>query len=99
MATDLPITGLLKVSRPGTEVYIAFTVGDVEATASAGADIVAFDATLRPRPDTVQALCMATRQAGRLSMADVSTAEEGARAMAAGADIVSTTMAGYTQHS
>lgn len=97
--TDLPIIGLIKVSRPGTEVYITPTVGDIQAAVAAGADIIAFDATLRPRPDTVQALCAATRQAGRLSMADISTAEEGARAMAAGADIVSTTMAGYTQHS
>ncbi len=98
-ATDLPIIGLVKVSRPGTDVYITPTIADVEETAAAGADIVAFDATLRPRPHTVQALCAATRRAGCLSMADVSTVEEGTHAMEAGADIVSTTMAGYTPHS
>jgi N-acylglucosamine-6-phosphate 2-epimerase len=98
-ACDLPLIGLLKVVRPGTDVYITPTIADVEAVLEAGADIVAFDATDRPRPDTVRTLCDAARSAGRLSMADVSTAAEGLQAMEAGADIVSTTMSGYTSYS
>lgn len=97
--TDLPLIGLIKASRPGTDVYITPTVEDVEAVVEAGADIVAFDATDRARPISVEALCAAVRRAGRLAMADVSTAAEGAQAIAAGADVVSTTMAGYTPHS
>lgn len=98
-ATDLPLIGLLKVDRAGTDVYITPTVADVEAVMEAGADIVAFDATDRVRPDTVATLCETVRRAGRLSMADVSTAAEGVAAMRVGADIVSTTMSGYTPHS
>ncbi len=98
-ATDLPLIGLVKASRPGTDVYITPTIADIEAVVAAGADIVAFDATDRPRPFSVAALCAAVRQAGRLSMADASTAAEGARAIEAGADIVGTTLSGYTPHS
>lgn len=98
-ATDLPVIGLLKVDRAGTDVYITPTVADVEAVMEAGADIVAFDGTDRPRPDTVATLCETVRRAGRLSMADISTAPEGRAAIDAGADIVSTTMSGYTPHS
>ena len=98
-ATDLPVIGLIKAERPGTDVYITPTLGDVGAVIGAGADIVAFDGTARPRPDSVEALCGATRQAGRLSMADISSASEGMGAMEAGADIVSTTMSGYTHYS
>ena len=98
-ATDLPLIGLIKAQRQGTNVYITPTLGDVEAVASAGADIVAFDATSRPRPNSVEALCSAARRAGCLSMADISSASEGVGAMEAGADIVSTTMSGYTPYS
>ena len=98
-ATRLPLIGLIKAQRPGTDVYITPTLIDVGAVATAGADLVAFDATSRPRPDSVEALCDAVRRAGCLSMADISSASEGAGAMEAGADIVSTTMSGYTPYS
>ena len=98
-STDVPLIGLIKASQPGSDVYITPTVDDIAAVVTAGADIVAFDGTSRQRPDSVETLCAAVRRAGRLSMADVSTVAEGMRAMEAGADIVSTTMAGYTSHS
>jgi N-acylglucosamine-6-phosphate 2-epimerase len=92
----VPLIGLIKVHRPGTDVYITPTLADLDEVIEAGADIVAFDATDRPRPVPVSDLIARTRQAGRLSMADVSTQAEGSAAIAAGADVVSTTMAGYT---
>lgn len=92
----LPLIGLIKVGRPGTDVYITPTLADVDEVVAAGADVVAFDATDRPRPVDVAALCARVREAGRLSMADVSTVAEGQAAWSAGADVVSTTMAGYT---
>ncbi|MDX7951346.1 N-acetylmannosamine-6-phosphate 2-epimerase [Lichenihabitans sp. Uapishka_5] len=98
-ATDLPLIGLIKADQPGSDVYITPTLSDVAAVIAAGADVVAFDATSRPRPESVASLCAATRQAGRLSMADVSTASEAVAAMEAGADVVSTTMSGYTPYS
>ena len=75
------------------------TLADVDAVLSAGADIVAFDATNRPRPAGIGTLCAAIRPAGRLSMADVSTAAEGRGATEAGADVVGTTMSGYPPYS
>ena len=95
-AVAVPIIGLVKVDRPGTDVYITPTFEDVDDVMAAGADLVAFDATDRPRPVDVAALVARVHGAGCLSMADVSTVAEGRAAMAAGADVVSTTMAGYT---
>ncbi|WP_051479234.1 N-acetylmannosamine-6-phosphate 2-epimerase [Arthrobacter sp. H5] len=99
-ATPAPIIGLWKVGDNG--VYITPTLSAAEEVARAGADVVALDGTGRSRPDgltlaeTIQRL-KATSPV--LVMADVSTAEEGIAAAEAGADIVSTTLAGYTPYS
>ena len=50
-ATKPPIIGLIKRDVPDTPIIITATIADVEALAEAGADIIAFDATLRDRPD------------------------------------------------
>lgn len=99
-AVDVPVVGLWKQGAEG--VYITPTVGHARAVAEAGAQIVAIDATGRPRPDrsTVPEVVAGLRRAHRcLVMADVSTLEEGAAAAAAGADLVATTLAGYTPYS
>jgi N-acylglucosamine-6-phosphate 2-epimerase len=101
-AVDLPIIGLNKVDLPGFDVYITPTVGDAQQVAAAGADLIAVDATQRPRPDfaDLAAFFAAVHAAtGRPILADVSTVEEGLAAEAAGADLVSTTMSGYTPYS
>ena len=70
--------------------------------AEAGAEIVAIDATGRPRPDrsTVPEVVQGLRRSHPcLVMADVSTLEEGVAAAAAGADLVATTLSGYTPYS
>jgi N-acylglucosamine-6-phosphate 2-epimerase len=93
----VPVIGLVKTQRASTDVYITATVEDVQAIARAGAQIIAFDATRRPRPVDVPTLIEAIKGHGCLAMADISTTEEAELAMAAGADVVSTTMAGYTE--
>jgi N-acylglucosamine-6-phosphate 2-epimerase len=101
-AVDLPIIGLYKVVIPGFDVYITPTVGDAQQVAAAGADLIAVDATQRPRPDfeDLAAFFAAVHAAtGKPILADVSTVEEGLAAEAAGADLVSTTMSGYTPYS
>lgn len=96
----VPLIGLWKVGD--ADVYITPTAEHALAVAYAGADIVAVDATARPRPDgctfadTVAALHERT---AALVLADVSTVEEGVAAVRAGADMVSTTLSGYTSHS
>lgn len=101
-AVDLPIIGLYKEEIPGYPVYITPTLAHAKAVAAAGADIIAIDATARPRPqpgtlaDFIAAIHAET---GRLVLADIATLEEGIVAETAGADFVSTTMSGYTADS
>jgi putative N-acetylmannosamine-6-phosphate epimerase len=96
-ATSLPVIGLVKRVDPATQVVITATEADVQDLAAAGADIIAFDATNRCRPTSVVALVSATHAAGRLAMADVATLAEARAAHAAGADIIGTTLSGYTE--
>ncbi len=97
--TDLPIIGLTKTDRDDTPVYITPTAAEAAQLAELGSEIVAFDATLQPRPESVQAIVQAIHAAGALAMADISTLNEARAAYDAGADIVGTTLAGYTLHS
>lgn len=94
----LPVIGLTKREYPGFGPYITPTLEDVGAVISLGAEIVAFDATQRTRPDGAQTgdLIAAIHAAGRLAMADCATTVQAAAASDAGADIVATTLCGYT---
>jgi N-acylglucosamine-6-phosphate 2-epimerase len=92
---QVPIVGLVKREVPGSDVYITPEIADVDALVAAGADIVAFDATDRPRPVPVWQVIAAVHAAGALAMADVATAPEGAAAHAAGAELVASTLSGY----
>lgn len=94
--TDAPIIGLVKRSEPGTDVFITPLPSDVAALCQAGADIVAFDATQRPRPASVRELADAAHAGGALAMADLALASDGPPAIAAGVDIVGPTLSGYT---
>lgn len=93
--TDVPLIGLWKDGAG--DVHITPTVRHALAVAATGADIVAADATSRPRPDggTLADSIAAVHGAGRLFMADVSSFEEGLAAADLGADLVGTTLSGY----
>ncbi|MBD1891697.1 N-acetylmannosamine-6-phosphate 2-epimerase [Coleofasciculus sp. FACHB-SPT9] len=94
-----PIIGLWKQQIPGYEVYITPQFEHAEAIAQAGADIIAIDATLRDRPGAETVETLITRihdELGKPVMADVDTIESAIAAAAAGADIVGTTLYGYT---
>ena len=82
-------------------VYITPTLKEVNELIDAGADIIAFDGTSRPRPHncTVEEIIKTIHSAGRLAMADISTLEEAFVCRDLGADIVSTTLSGYTTES
>lgn len=98
-AVDLPLIGLWKDGARG--VYITPTPSHAEAVVATGAEIVAVDATDRPRPDgrsLAETIALVHRR-GRLLMADVSTVAEGLAAAELGADLVSTTISGYTDYS
>lgn len=101
----IPVIGLTKPETLPENwksiVYITPKIKDVQEIIKAGADIVAFDGTPRPRPDgsSINQIIELIHFSGRLAMADISTREEGIMCAELGADIISTTLAGYTDYS
>ncbi|WP_218080505.1 N-acetylmannosamine-6-phosphate 2-epimerase [Anthocerotibacter panamensis] len=96
---QVPVIGLWKVVTPSSEVYITPRAREVLALKEAGTDLIALDCTGRPRPDgEVLAAVIAACHSPPFCpvLADVSTVEEGIRAVALGADAVATTLYGYT---
>lgn len=102
---DVPVIGLTKpnvIPKNWKEiVYITPTIKEVIELVEAGADIIAFDGTQRKRPNNekIQDLIKYIHINKKFAMADISTLEEGLKAQEAGADILSTTLAGYTLES
>ena len=96
--TKVPIIGIWKRIFPDSEVFITPRLQDILAVADTDAEVVALDATSRPRPDG-ETLEMVVQEAKAhctsLLMADVSNFEEGVRAAELGFDLVSTTLSGY----
>ena len=89
---EVPVIGLWKDGHEG--VYITPTLRHARACVAAGADIVAIDATDRPRPDgkTVEDTFRPLHEEGVLLMADCATIEDIRRAVDMGFDLVSTTL-------
>lgn len=102
---DVPVIGLTKpdvIPANWQEiVYITPTVKEVIELVEAGADIIAFDGTMRERPEgaKLEDLIKYVKINKRISMADISTLEEGINAEKLGVNILSTTLSGYTQDS
>ena len=93
--TTAPIIGLTKRDLEGSSVRITPAPSDVYALVSAGANIVAVDATHRPRPCPVADLISIIHAEDALAMADCATLADGRHALAAGADLIATTLSGY----
>lgn len=97
-AVRLPILGIRKI-LDGRPVYITPTFETAAEIVAAGADIVAIDATLRERPDGTTAADLIARirlQLGVPVMADIDCVEAAETAVRAGADLIATTLSGYT---
>ena len=96
--TKVPVIGIWKRTFPDSEVFITPRLKEVIAVADADAEVVALDATSRPRPDgeTLEMIVQeAKAHCTSLLMADVSNFDEGLRAIDLGFDLVSTTLSGY----
>ena len=94
------IIGLWKRSHLNSPVVITSRYEDLAAIWAAGADVVALDATDRPRPGGESLEAVVTRAKGELGatlMADIDTLANGERAAAMGCDWVGTTLYGYTE--
>jgi len=98
----LPIIGIYKLDMPGYVVRITPTLDSAVQVAQAGADIIAIDGTSRPHPDNLnlsERIHLIHDQTSCPVMADISNCDEGITAQQAGADIVATTLSGYTEAS
>lgn len=100
----IPVIGITKpeVIPPNWReiVYITPTIKDAKDLIQAGADIIALDGTSRPRGENnLKQIIKFIKINKKLVMADVSTLSEGIAARILGADIISTTLSGYTLES
>ncbi|MGG1314593.1 N-acetylmannosamine-6-phosphate 2-epimerase [Cohnella laeviribosi] len=97
----LPMIGILKERDKRGVRIITPDFESAKILADAGSDIIALDATFEARQDEQELfeLIQAIRfELGLPVMADISNVEEAVRAERCGADLVATTMAGYTQY-
>lgn len=96
-AVEVPVIGLWKDGRDG--VFITPTLRHALAVTNAGAHIVAVDGTRRARPDNLtlaQTITGIHTGSHALVMADCGSLQDAAAAVEAGADLIGTTLAGYS---
>ncbi len=94
----VPIIGINKLVDDTGRTVITPTFESAKAVVEAGADIIALDATFQPSTLREDTPCLIKRihdELGKPVMADISTADEAEHACEIGADLVSTTLAGY----
>ncbi len=99
IAVDLPVIGITKGVFGDGWVLITPDYSDVDRIIGAGADIIALDATGRRRPNGTDGRTFFKEVRARYDvplMADCAVFEDGVAAAEAGADIVATTLSGYT---
>ena len=97
--TDLPIIGITKAFDSNGDVYITPDFQSALSISRAGADIIALDCTHRrltepePWPEIIRRI---HAELGRPVCADVATIDDALAAHRAGADVVATSLCGYT---
>ncbi len=98
--TGLPVIGLIKREYPGYSGRITMTMREVDECVEALSDIISIDCTDTPRGDELTApgflALVREKYPNIIIMADCATLEEAKEAYAAGADLVGSTMNGYT---
>ncbi len=99
--TGLPVIGLIKREYPGYCGRITMTMKEVDECMEALSDIVSIDCTNTVRGDGLSApeflQQVREKYPNIIIMADCATYEEAVAARRAGADLVGTTMNGYTK--
>ena len=98
--TGLPVIGLIKREYPGYTGRITMTMREVDECVEAMADIVSIDCTFNERADGLTPpeflKQVKAKYPNIIIMADCATLEEAVAAYEAGADLVGSTMNGYT---
>ena len=92
----IPVIGIKKRNIKNFPIIITPLLSDVERLSMLGADIIAFDATLRNRPVSIDKLISKIHSYKKIAMADCSNIKDAINAIENGADILSTTLSGYT---
>ncbi len=100
---DMPMIGIWKVVSEGCDVYITPTMKEVDTLVELGCEIIAVDGTDRLNCEGKKAWEL-IREAkkkypNQLIMADIATLHDAKCSHEAGADILSTTLSGYTEES
>ena len=95
---NVPIIGLIKRNLSNYPVIITPFLSDIKKIANAGADIIAFDATNRNRPESVKSIINEIKKFNKISMADCSSIFDVKNAIKSNVDIISTTLSGYTKN-
>jgi len=97
---SLPVIGINKRRDLTDTVYITPTLKSATKVIEAGAEILAMDGTPRNRPgdkNLREIIEVVKQETGILIMADIATYKDGLYALEAGADILATTLSGYTE--
>lgn len=96
--TGLASIGLIKKKTEGSEVYITPTAEEVNYLLELGCEVIALDGTPRNRPGSADLSDLITRihDGGAIAMADCDTAQSAKYAVQCGADLIGTTLSGYT---
>ncbi|MBI3590838.1 MAG: N-acetylmannosamine-6-phosphate 2-epimerase [Candidatus Melainabacteria bacterium] len=100
---SVPVVGLTKLEPTPInwldKVYITATMKDLKELLKIGIDFIAIDGTDRPREDssTLKDQISLVKNEGKIVICDIATFEDGINACKLGADIISTTLSGYTK--
>ena len=96
--TNIPVIGIKKRISEKYQIIITPLLSDVEKLSNLGADIIAFDSTDRKRPYSVRQIISKIHSYKKLAMADCSNERDANVAVDNGADIIATTLSGYTNN-
>ncbi len=99
---DVPIIGIIKEVYDDSDVYITPTLKEVKKLLATGCEVIALDATARPRPsgEKLEKLVDYIRKNAPETeiMADCSNFEEAKAADEMGFDYIGSTLRGYTEY-
>lgn len=100
-ATATPVIGLIKRHFDGFGPYITPTIDTIKELLATPCEAIGIDGTRRKRPDgsTLKEAIALIHASGRLALVDCDVPDSVKYSIECGADIISTTLAGYTQES
>ena len=95
---NIPVIGIKKRILTKYPIIITPLLSDVEKLADLGADIIAFDSTERKRPYSIGQMISKIHSYNKIAMADCSNIKDAIIALDNGANIIASTLSGYTNN-